>query len=52
MTLSVDALNTILDEINISYYESGANHDCDYEKYVERSISIIEATYNLSVVEF
>lgn len=50
--MTVKELATLLDEIDIAYYESGACYDQDREKFETRERERIEEEHKLSVVEF
>ncbi len=47
-----EALVLLLDNIDIAYYETGADYDCDLEAYQAREIAHIEQEHQLSIVEW
>lgn len=49
--MTVKELDTMLNEIEINYYESGAYYDTEIETFFERKYAEIEETYNLTIVE-
>lgn len=50
--MDIQELNRLLDNVDIYYYESGANYDSDYEDFTERQIALLEQEHQFSHIEF